>query len=265
MNLHAVDATSPVPLYEQLRRSFERQITSGLIASGSMLPTDREICEQYGVSRITVGRALADLVRMGLVRRIQGKGTVVVASRVSRSLDDLAGFTDTIRKQGLDTRASLLSFEAAGDDAPLETHALAGDRRSPIMRIKRLRYVDGRPAVITSSYMRESLAAQMRKADLETESFIEIFERVTGLKLARTERTITPVLAGEEEARLLEVPLPSAHFCFRSLTFLENDVFVEIAESIFRGDMFEFKAGVHRVRALKSGRPSSKKLESTDG
>lgn len=253
MNLHAVSSDSPLPLYEQIKRVYEQQITSGQLREGEMLPADREICEQYGVSRITVVKALADLAQLGLVRRIQGKGTLVIASRVRRSLDDLAGFTELARRQGLRTRARLLSIELAGASAPREAESLADPGDGPVTRIHRLRYVNDQPAVITSSFVREAVAARMREHDLETGSFHQIFEAITGRRHIRTERALTVTAATAEIVALLQVPPVSAHFCFHTMTYLESDLLIEVAESIFRGDLFEFTAGMHRVRR-ESGR-----------
>lgn len=241
-----IDRGGPLSLYEQVKLAVQEQIESGKLQPGDLLPPDREICELYGVSRITVTRALGELARLGVVERLQGKRSVVAAPKVRRSLDELIGLTELLRRQGLSTHSHLLSREGVpASKLPRGQEFLAGR----FVRIRRLRFVGERRAVIATSFLPERLAAKLEGFDLENESFYAMFERVLKLRIARREQTLVPVVADAEIACLLGVARNTAHFCVRGFAYAEGDELIELTESIFHGEIFEFSGSMRQVRA----------------
>ena len=241
-----VDRDSPLSLYEQIKRAMQEQIESGELQPGDVLPPDREICERYGVSRITVTRALGELARLGIVERLQGKRSVVTAPKVRRTFDELIGLTEVLRGQGLSTHAHLLSHERVRASALPGNQELCAGR---FVRIRRLRFVGERRAVIATSFLPERLASKLEGLDLENESFYAMFERVLKLRITRRDQTLVPVVADAEIASLLGVARNTAHFCVRGFTYADGDELIELTEAIFHGEIFEFIGSMRRVRA----------------
>jgi GntR family transcriptional regulator len=241
-----IDRDSPLSLYGQVKLILQGQIDSGELQPGDPLPPDREICARYGVSQITVTRALRDLARIGVVDRLQGRRTVVAGPKVRRTFDELIGLTETLRRQGLSTHSHVLSRDRVGvEDLPYRPGFGIGN----FVRIRRLRFVGERPAVIATSYLPEQLAARLNEYDLEHESFYAMYERALKRRITRREQTMVPIVADAAIASLLGVSKNSAHFCVRGFTYVQDDELIELTESVFHGEIFEFGASMHRVRA----------------
>ncbi len=94
-----VDHNSSTPLYEQIKLILRSQILDGEFKPDDWLPTERELCDLYGVSRITVVRALNELELEGFVKRIQGKGTLVASRRIEETLNTIYGFSKSMQQQ----------------------------------------------------------------------------------------------------------------------------------------------------------------------
>jgi GntR family transcriptional regulator len=240
-----LDRDCPVALYEQIRRILEGQIERGELRPGDAIPADREICDSYGVSRITVTRALGELARLGIIERLQGRRSVVASPRVRRSFDELIGLSEALRRQGLSTHARVLSRDRVGVESLPD---LSGFRAGRFVRIRRLRFVGDRPAVIATSYLPERLANQLDAFDLENDSFYGIYERVLKRRITRREQTMSPIVANSDIAALLDVGRHSAHICVRGFTYVDDGELIELTESIFHGKIFEFGLTVRRVR-----------------
>src|SRR5262245_24463161 len=97
----SVDRANPTPLYEQIKLILREQITGGELVPGVQLPTENELCRQYNVSRITIVKALTDLQHEGLIRRIQGKGSIVNPLPIKSAMNTIMGFTENMRRNGL--------------------------------------------------------------------------------------------------------------------------------------------------------------------
>src|SRR3990172_1738207 len=102
-----------LPLYYQLKAIIEERIESGEWAPGAQAPSERELCEQFKISRITVRQALAELVVEGRLTRDQGRGTFVAKPRIEQQLTQLTGFTQDMQARGQRPGATVLQLEAA--------------------------------------------------------------------------------------------------------------------------------------------------------
>src|ERR1700740_779599 len=98
----SVNRDSPVPLHHQLRQLLQDQIERGSLRPVQHLPHERQYAEYLGISLAPVRQALLDLVRMGLVFRVRGKGTFVRDDKVIEKISLLGSFTDSLRSQGLE-------------------------------------------------------------------------------------------------------------------------------------------------------------------
>ena len=134
---------SSPPLYEQVRRRLLSQIDAGVFPEGSFLPSEVELCETFGVSRVTLRRAVAELCSTGRLIRQQGRGTLVGQRRLQQPIS-LSGFSDAVEGMGRKASHRVL----ARDDAPEPVAALPRlEARRPI-RFERLLEVDDRATVL---------------------------------------------------------------------------------------------------------------------
>lgn len=257
-----LDRRSPTPLYAQLKAILHERILSGEYAPGDRIPTERELCQRYGVSRITVVRALNDLAREGFIERIQGKGSLVTWRPIEGSLNRVTGFTHSMRAQGFTTRSRVLSIETIPADQSLRAaFRLPPDSEQRFVRFRRLRFVDDRPAVILTSIVPEDVGTRLMSYDLESISFYDLFEALLGRRIARTEVTLAPIIATPEAIELLEVDEGSPQMLYRGISYLEGDIPIEVATGIFRGDTFQFVATIQRAHDAPFGRDIALTLE----
>lgn len=236
-----IDRDSPLALYEQVKQALQQEILSGRLGPGDPLPSEREICETFDVSRITATRALSELVQLGLVRRQHGKGTFVAQTRIRRTFDQIMGLTESLRRQGVPTRARILSM-APAHDLPGELSGSDDD----FVCLRRLRFIHDTPAVLSTSYLIAAIVADLPPRALETQSLYDLIERRLGRPIVRNEQIMSPIAATDEIARHLGVATGSAHMAFRGTTVVEGGAIVELTRSVFRGDLFEFKASMGR-------------------
>lgn len=236
-----------LPLYEQLKRVLSGMIDTGVLKVGDQLPTTAELCSRFGVSRITVTKALDDLARQGAVTRIQGKGTFVTGQRIERRLTNLISFTREMERQGLRVGSRILGLEELSGDAQqnLAFHRSA-DASARYIRIHRLRFVGDTPVCLATSVFPEAIGHRLLQLPLDNASFHALLEGHLGLRLLREERWITPVVADNRVARLLGIRRGEPLFRLEGITYLEGDVPIEATDSLFRGDKFRFVADSYR-------------------
>lgn len=222
-------------------------IETGLLKPGDRVPSTQELCRRFGVSHITVTKALQDLAREGILSRVQGKGTFVGRRPIERRLTNLVSFTREMARQGLDVRSRILGVrELAGTPGLNHRFGLPAEAPARYLEIKRLRFVSGIPACVATSTFPEAVGQRLADMPLENASFYDLLERSLGLRLLREERWITPIVATGALARLLEVPRGAPMFRLEGMTFLEGDIPIEATDSIFRGDRFRFVANLFR-------------------
>ena len=235
------------PFYEQVKHSISTMIATGLLKPGHRVPSTKDLCRRFGVSHITVTKALQDLAREGILSRVQGKGTFVSNRPIERRLTNLVSFTREMARQGLVVRSRVLSVRELTSTPGLnQRFGHPAEALAQYIEIRRLRFVAGKPACVSTSIFPEAIGQRLADLPLENASFYDLLERTFGLRLLREERWITPIVATAVLARLLEVPRGAPLFRLEGMTFLEGDVPVEATDSVFRGDRFRFVANLFR-------------------
>jgi len=154
---HLLEKKSQSPLYQQLMSRLKNDIMAGVYSPGARVPSEQLLCETYGVSRVTVRKAMLDLVQEGLLVRRQGKGTFVAQERIQRNLQQITSFSDACRRNGHTAGARMVSAEIcpAGADE-IEKLALGEDGR--VAEIIRLRLCDGEPVMLEINRFPEAYA-----------------------------------------------------------------------------------------------------------
>src|SRR2546430_3827104 len=141
---------SPLPRYYQLKEIMREKISSGEWQPGDLIPSERELGEQYGISRMTARQAITELVNEGLFYREQGKGTFVSRHKITQQLIRLTGFTEDIKARGQRPCTKVISAQMfAADETTAEK--LRIDPGTLIFRLQRLRLADDEPLAIELS------------------------------------------------------------------------------------------------------------------
>jgi GntR family transcriptional regulator len=198
---------SALPLHHQLFMVLRDQILRGLYLPGAGIPNEARLCELFGVSRITVRRAVADLETEGLLEKRHGHGTFVRLDLPSQRPAATLGFVDSLRKQAQNTDVKVLELQTGQAPAvvALQLQLPAGEAA---IHAVRLRSAGGRPLMVTDAWVPEHLGGGITRAALRRQGLYEILMG-QGVRFGRVVQEITAVSADPYYASLLAVTVGS--------------------------------------------------------
>lgn len=241
-----LDGGSPTPLYLQLAELIRTQIRDGEIKIGDALPSERELSEAIGISRVTVRRAIETLLREGLLSRKHGSGTYI-APRIEQPAALLAGFSADMRNRG-HRPGSVWLDRSVGLPTPEEAMTLALSVDAPVMRFSRVRTADGESLAIERAVIPASLLRSVKDVEDSLYAALEARDNRPVRGLQRLQAS----LATPEEAKLLSVPVGAAVLRIERRSFLASGAPVEFTRSTYRGDRYDFITEVRELRSEAS-------------
>ncbi|MER5392824.1 GntR family transcriptional regulator [Saccharopolyspora sp. NPDC002686] len=220
------------------------QITAGKFADGA-LPDERSLGEQLGASRNAVREAL-DLLRLeGLIIRRRGVGTRVVLPKYGHGLDRLAGLAEAMTGYGEITNQVRSARRVTELPVPI-AERLEVDPSAGGVYLERLRWLDGLPLSLDTTYLTADVGCGVLDGDLAGRDVFTLLEETTGHLLGSAEVTVHAVTADPDTAALLQIPDHAAVFALERLTRLSDGRPVD-AESIrIRADRMALTATLHR-------------------
>lgn len=233
------NANSGAPLYLQLKKSIEDAVRRGVIGPGDALPSERDIAAKADVSRVTVRKAVQDLVKGGILVQRHGSGTFVAprVERVEQSLSLLTSFTEDMARRGMAVRSAWLD-RGIYAPSPEEMMVLGLSSTDMVARISRLRIANDTPLAIERASLSSSVLPDPRAVDA---SLYAALERA-GNRPVRAVQRISAANLGEADARLLEVPAGSASLNIERISHLASGKVIEFTRSVYRGDTYDFVA-----------------------
>jgi GntR family transcriptional regulator len=227
------------PLYLRLKKSIEDAVQRGIIGPGDALPSERDIAIRADISRVTVRKAVQDLVKGGILVQRHGSGTFVAPrmDRVEQSLSRLTSFTEDMARRGMAVRSEWLD-RGIYAPSPDEMMVLGLSAKELVARVSRLRIADETPLAIE----RASLStAALPDPEAVTTSLYLALEK-TGNRPVRAVQRISAANLGEADAQLLAVPAGSASLRIERISYLASGRVIEFTRSIYRGDAYDFVA-----------------------
>lgn len=224
----------PRPKHAQLSDALA-ELARDRLGPDAAIPSERELMATYDVSRATVRRAIESLVAVGLLCRIQGKGTFVARPRVESQLH-LASFSEEMRRRGLAPSSRLLGVRL-GTPPPDVTDSLGLAPTSPAWRVERVRLADGQPMAIEQGWYSAEAFPDLDAHDLGG-SLYALFAQAYGVVLDRASQTLWGESADARTARQLEAPLHTPLLVFLRLSGVGTRT-VEHVVSRYRGDRYQ--------------------------
>ena len=232
----------PVPKHAQLHEELCRTT----LKPGDTLPGERLLEETYGVSRITVRRAIGDLVAAGKLRRIRGKGTFVAPNPLVSRLH-LASFSDEMGAQDVTASSKILTSgrSSAPEDAAIFFDTPANAEH---IHLRRLRLGDGEPYSIDDGWYNSTFAPSLLENDIYN-SVYAILDSVFDVPITDADQTVSAISADADTAPLLDVPVgtPLLHIVRYSRS---GDRPVEWCSSVYRTDRYRLTTRVARENSL---------------
>ena len=226
------------PLYLSVAAHLREGIASQKWKPGDVLPSEAQLCREFGVSRGTVVKALEMLISDGLAHRRQGVGTFVSRPALHRMPGFLTSFSDTVKEQGRTTTQRLLSERELS-----RTEALQFGCGERALELYRIRYVDDAPWAIHRSIIPLAVAEKIpdllgpkRKISDPNFSLYRCFSQA-GMVVDHAEETLNVRLASAEEADLLDISLPAAVMMIHRNSFDPAGRLLEAIEAIYLGEI----------------------------
>lgn len=235
----ALDNSSPLPKYQQLARAIERAIERGALPQNDALPPERLIADDMKVSRITVRKAIDGLVGDGLLSRRQGAGTFVTG-RVEKPFSRLSSFTEDMAGRGWKASSKWVE-KKEGVISPEESLNLGLGPTTPVYRLTRVRFADGTPMAIETTIVPSSALPSIET--IEGSLYVALNE--SGQRPVRALQRLRAVAFTKEQAMLLHVKEGDPGLFIERRGFLANGNTVEITQSYYRGDAYDFVAELH--------------------
>ena len=218
---------------------------------GQAIPSERQLTQDFGVSRLTVRAALDELVRDGHLDRRHGSGTYVTEPKIAQPLT-LTSFSEEMRRRGMVPGSRTLELTLTSAGARL-ARRLQVSPEETLVRVKRLRLADAQPMAMEVLHIPQALVPGLTKADLENRSFYELLAERYEIVIGSGTQTIEPTVTNEEESEVLGVPLHTPAFLFERTTVSDSGRIVEFVRSIYRGDRYRLVADLTPQR-IRNGR-----------
>ena len=231
-------------LYLKLSDALAEQIMDGTLAEGTLLPSERELCQNHGISRTTVRQALQDLSRKGYIKAIHGKGTVVVRPQIRQELRSIYSFDEDMRQLGKHPETKIMDFVKI-----VPTGTIASMMRLPagesVYRIMRLRLANNEPMLLETNYLPCDRFPEFHRQMLENQSLYRVLASAYSLNIDVAEETFEPILLRPMEAQMLHTGQGALGMLIERISY-ENGRVVEISKSVSPASKFKHHVVLRR-------------------
>jgi GntR family transcriptional regulator len=248
--------TSARPRHEQVSDWLKERIETGTLVEDDQLPSENQLGNRFGVSRITVRRALQTLEGDGLIYRKQGLGSFVKDNRLHQGLVRLTDFVEDMEAAGI-TPESLVLHQALEVASVRVTEALGVAEGSAVYRIDRLRKGDGQPMAFDRTWLPPFYAHLIEKHDLRSSSIYHILETYYDICICRGRFRIEAVNAPNDVAQHLDVPWGRALMLIERTSYTEANRQLFYQQRFYRSDRVAYELELTRgnLKNQKSGLP----------
>ena len=226
-------------LYATIEEAIATEIAQGEYRPGDQLPTEDALLQRFQVSRITVRRAIQNLVNRGLLEIRRGLGTFVLSPRIDAELTKLTGFVEDMNAAGRRATARVIGKGIVPASARVaERLQLAKGTR--VMQIKRVRLADGTPISFDETYLPLLLGKRIVQKDLRLHPIFTLLEEEYGVPLVEADYQLEAVSATEAVARALQVKVGSPIFQIERTSMTTGNQPVDYEVLSYRGDLVRF-------------------------
>jgi len=239
-----LERDGPIPIFQQIRERLEQAIVTGELGSHERIPSERELSEGFGVSRMTIRQALGALTQSGRLYSRNGRGTFVAERKIEQPLQRLTSFTQDMLARGVRPSSRLLSAEVIS--APLDlAESLEISPGAEVVRIARLRLADEQPVALETSHLPHRVCRGILENDLSTSSLYQLLAERYGVMLGSARQTIEAAEPSHEEHRLLALSRRIPVLRIRRVTSASGGGVVEFVRAVYRGDRYQLQVELH--------------------
>lgn len=235
----SIHSHNRLPIYVQIKAYIKKKLDDGHWTPDTAIPTERELAEQFQVTRMTIRQAVTELVHEGLLIRKRGKGTYVRQKKISQNLNIVSGFSEEMHQLGFKPSSTLLEQ----DRLPASKHVaqkLDMQENQEVISLYRLRLADGLPMALEHTFLRYDLYYPILDGDLEQESIYDLLEQRCQTSLRRARKSVEAAIADQTNASQLQVDIGAPLLRIEQVSFTTDGHPVEYTQSLFRGDRYQF-------------------------
>lgn len=229
---------SRVPLYFQLMEDLIRKIESKEYVEHEKLPSERELCKIYEMSRITVRQALQELEREDYIYKLHGKGTFVAPKTYNQRLVKLYSFTEEMKEIGKQPTTAVLSFKKIAANERLATR-MNLEPLDEVFQIVRLRIADGEPLMYETSYLPKKIFPTLVEEDFKGRPMYDVFLEDFQIGVTKAIERFSATSVRETEAKHLNMNMNQPAMLIKRSAF-HHEQLIEYTISVARGDKFDY-------------------------
>lgn len=226
------------PMYIKIHNQLRRDIENHVYQVGDRIPAERQLAEQFKVSRMTLRQAIKTLEEEGILERRLGSGTYVASQKVQEKMSGIMSFTEITRANGQTPSSKLVSYKITQPSLS-EKERLALEGSDKVLRMERIRYADQVPICHEIVTVPEDLIAPFAK-DAVSSHLYHTLEKQGGYQIGDATEYISAAVANEQEARLLNCRRGEALITRRQVTKLADGRPFEYTRASYVGERFEF-------------------------
>lgn len=232
-----IQRDSSIPLYTQIAEALKLQIQSEELKAGENFPSERELAEQYGVSRMTVRQAVQRLRKKGLIYYERGVGTFVTDHKLDVHNRNLNGFSDEMISLGLAPSSKVLRLMCETADRQIEQE-LNLETDAEVFHLERLRLADDEPMAYEVTFLPTALCPELDKIDLTTNSLYQVLVQNYDLKMHHAAESLEAAAAAEFVAKQLGIETGMPVLVVHRVVFSESNQPIESARTTYRADRY---------------------------
>jgi len=238
--LFKINRESKLPLYDQIEQNFRELISEGKLLPGDVIPSEWELSELYGVSRLTVRRALDNLAHHNWLNRRQGVGTFITNPSVASISPSKLSFTEQMRSIGRQPSSRLISIQVVPANAEVANQLMLQEGDS-VVEIRRVRLADNKPILLEASYLSQARFRELETATaLANSSLYEYLSKHYQTTIVEMVQTLQPILLAESESQYLEAQAGSPAIYSEVVAYSNEGDPVEYCWSVTSADKSKF-------------------------
>jgi GntR family transcriptional regulator len=225
-----------MPTYVKLKEEIQQRIESGVLVPGERLPSERELAESKGLSRMTVRQALSELVAAGALYREQGRGTFVSARKMQQR--NIASFSETVRMRGFTPSTRVLEFTSTRPPEEIAKRLMAPED-GEVYRSMRIRYADATPVAVEEVFIPMHICPGLEREDLSG-SLYRLMTETFSHRIGSADSSVSALLPATRYQQYLQISRNTPVLRINSLYYSTGGTTLYYERAIYRADMYEY-------------------------
>lgn len=236
------------PIYVQIRDILVREIELGKLSPGDSIPSERNLAEMFGVSRVTIRKCIGNMVDEGYLIKNKGKPTIVADPNENHPLAKLLGVAEELSATGKDVEIRVLQERYVDITEEIKSYLQVNDDKK-MYEFSRLILKRQEPLVVNYSYVSSGIGKLVETLDLKSDKVFAYLENC-GYRVSYAKQEISAGLCEQREAELLKYQVGSPVLIINRITYLDTGDPILYEKSFYRGDIYKYNIKLLRNRRL---------------